>query len=126
MLIQFMFMRDIFPRLKLSAKRLERAFATEPKGDLAKYIKMTGSKDARRFFGRYPTYAPHLYTDRGRVRFELNSSRQMGLMLSTSDALELPMRHQAWYPDCLCNVADLNSNYGVFAATLRDLKNFSY
>tara|TARA_B110000091_G_scaffold61005_1_gene67040 strand:- start:329 stop:994 length:666 start_codon:yes stop_codon:yes gene_type:complete len=104
-------MRDVYPHLKLSKSKKAEIIEKTYAGDFNDFLDSKSKDDLRMFFCNYPKYAPHLYTDRGRIRFELNSSKNMGIMLSDIDSVNLPKRKQSWFPDCLCNVADLESTY---------------
>ncbi len=108
MLIHFMFMRDIYPYVKLHAYP---PFLGAYGGDLEAYLSLSHHEDLRPFFYNYPLYAPHLYTDRGRLAFHFILSKQLGISLSPEDRIACSSTENAWFPDCLCQEANLNSPY---------------
>lgn len=114
MLIHFLFMRNIFPSLKFNKQFEEAVMKINFSGDLGLYLDKGYVKNYEEllyFFCRYPDYAPHLYTDRGRVKFIPHASSSLGIMLDDQSHSNLPSLDVTWYPDCLCNVADLKSEY---------------
>ena len=120
MLIQFMYMREVYPVLELSDVPLKRISAETTGGDFSDFLAGGEFDDPRYFFTMYTAFCQLLYADRGRTRFNELSSTQMGIMLKTQDRSGLPTRDTTWYPDCLCNVPDLDSSY-VQSLTLHDI-----
>ncbi len=114
MLIHFLFMRNLFPLLEFHKEFKEKIMQINFYGDLGMGIDkgfVTDYKKLVSFFCRYPDYAPHLYTDRGRVTFIPRPSSSLGIMFDDQNRTNLPSLDVTWYPDCLCNVVDLKSAY---------------
>ena len=120
LLIQFMFMRNVFPFAPGLKNRNRKIIKQAHEGDFAKFIEVN-TKDnpdgtflrakLHYFFMHYVYFSPHLYTDRGRLQFIDKTSRHLGIMLKDEDRVTYPVEEAPWYPDCLCNKPDLASKY---------------
>ncbi|WP_428411114.1 hypothetical protein [Legionella sp.] len=112
MLIQFMFMRDIYPLFEFDPQTQALIKEYGYGGELAKYIEAVGAKDIGPFFWNYPKFAT--YKDRGRGKFIPYTSTRLGISILPEDRDEFPRAATNWCPDCLCQEADLNSPYTRF------------
>jgi len=124
MLIHFLFMRNLFPDLDLHESFASKMNDLKFTGDLGNFVEQRKGKDTYEileFFSNYPRYAPHLYTDRGRVEFKEEATHHMGIMLDSQDRRGLLKTKTAWYPDCLCNIADLKSDYVQTLICMHDI-----
>lgn len=108
LLIHFLFMRDVYPLIPLTTPPPQ---LKEFGGDFADYLARNTDTDVRNFFWDYIEQAPHLYKDRGRDEFVCIPSRHLSITLAPEDRAEFPFTSAAWYPDCLCQKADLRSPY---------------
>lgn len=108
MLIHCLFMGKVDIYIKQSSPKNLVAY----KGDFADYLRESDEgEDLRDFFWDYITMAPHLYTDRGRAEFDEIASKSLGIALLPDDRAIFPSVETTWYPDCLCQQADLDSIY---------------
>ncbi|MFJ1269373.1 hypothetical protein ACD661_12465 [Legionella lytica] len=110
MLIHFMFFRDAYqsiPLLKLP-KNLDTY-----QGDFKQYLRKewVANEDPRIFFWDYIHFSPDLYNDRGRGEFHDELSCRLGISTHDEDIEDYPQRDTSWLPDCLCQEADINSEY---------------
>lgn len=107
MLIQFLFLRDAYVFFKLGSMpaQLEKYG-----GDFAGYLEEEPC-DPRMFFLDFARHAPHLYTDRGRGKFDFITSKSLGITVDSSDRAEFPSMGTSWCPDCLCQRVKLDSPY---------------
>lgn len=109
MLIHFMFIRDVYfcykPDIDTQTKIKNFGYG----GSLKKYIQEKQHADISSFFSRYDKFP--LYQDRGRGNFNCNVSQTMGICINPQDRKEFPYYKTSWYPDCICQEADLTSLY---------------
>lgn len=111
MLIHFLFMRDIYFLSRVDDQAKDRVLKFGYQGDLCKKIHEAQyhSPDLRQFFADYTSYP--LYSDRGRGQFNYKLSKTLGICINNEDRSQFPKYETGWYPDCLCQEADLNSKY---------------
>lgn len=109
MLIQFMFMRDAYCLLDIVPSSQEKTIRFGYGGEFAKYTEKISSEDIRPFFWSYPAF--NLYKDRGRGPFLPHTSKELGICINPEDRAKFPSAPATWYPDCICQRADLDSPY---------------
>lgn len=112
MLIQFMFMRDVYPLFEFDSEAQERIRQFGYGGEIANYIQEIGTKDMGPFFWSYPKFIP--YQDRGRGEFLSYTSTKLGISIRSEDRSKFPSATTTWCPDCLCQEANLESPYTKF------------
>jgi len=108
LLIHFMFVRDVYMGIN---EIYDSMALTQYHGTFQEFYKKNNSINPKEFFCNYPKYEPTLYTDRGRAKFSKILSNNMGIMLDPEDRNNFPKCESTWFPDCLCQEANLNSPY---------------
>lgn len=115
MLIQFMFMRDAFPRLDIPAPLLDAIDSNQYAGAFQEHLKDLASpresSQITDFFTQFTSYVPELYADRGRSVFKGNLDNHLGIVTHEADRHLMPTRTTSWYPDSICQAPNVNSAY---------------
>ena len=113
MLIHFMFVRDALPNLKLNPDFFEKLLANEHEGEFGEHLRcLTNPADYSEVTGFFTNYAlTPLYEDRGRSKFNQHLDNHLGIVIDAADRSSAPTLHSSWYPDCICQEANLDSAY---------------
>jgi hypothetical protein len=118
MLIHFMFMRNAFPLIQFSREFYWPIIDNYAAGEFGAYINLLNLPNdydsIGSFFCNYTAIAQSLYTDRGRGPFHEVLNDCLGIVINENDRQSMPRYVSAWYPDCLCQAADLESPYVNF------------
>lgn len=115
MLIHFMFMRDVCLALPIPANPRVKTTAGNS-NEFADYLRtyMDSQPDHQQlaaFFCNYRTISP-IYSQRGRgPTFRPILDNHLGIVVHEEDRKLMPTMPTSWYPDCVCQEADLSSPY---------------
>ncbi|MCZ4762566.1 hypothetical protein O6C96_10125 [Legionella pneumophila] len=109
MLIHFMFMRDVYCYFEPDIESQNRIKKFGYDGNFKQFILKNKEVDIGPFFWNYPRFS--LYKDRGRGEFKFYISQKLGICITPEDTEEFPLFETTWCPDCICQEADLSSEY---------------
>jgi len=117
MLIQFMFMRDAFALLDVDAGFFQNILSNKFGGEFKLHLQDSDLDDSQNhnlitmFFLQYTLFSPQLYTDRGRAEFNSHLDNHLGISTHANDRIAMGKQLTSWYPDCMCQTADLQSPF---------------
>lgn len=109
MLIHFMLMRDVYCHFEPSLEIQNHVKNFDYKGSLKQFILENKETDIGSFFWGYSSFP--LYFDRGRGEFKPHNSQRLGICVDSKDRENFPLFETTWNPDCICQEADLDSEY---------------